>query len=71
MLSATQKTVVRLIAKGESDEGIRQKVNLDREGFHNCLDELYRELGVRERMELIFFACSEEGKLLLETREAA
>jgi DNA-binding NarL/FixJ family response regulator len=71
MLSATQKAVLRLIAQGESDERIRKKVNLDQEGFRNCLDELYRDLSVSDRLELIFFACSEEGKLLLEAREAA
>jgi DNA-binding NarL/FixJ family response regulator len=71
MLSAEQRAVLRLIAQGESDQRICAKVNLDRERFYNCLDELYRELGVSERLELIFFACSEEGKFLLETREAA
>lgn len=65
MLSATEKDVLRLIAQGESDEGICKKVNLDHEGFRHCLDELYRELDVSDRLELIFVACSEEGKFLL------
>ena len=71
MLSAKEKAVLRLIAQGESDERIRQKLNLDDEGFRSSLDELYREIGVKERLELIFFACSEEGRFLLEAREAA
>jgi DNA-binding NarL/FixJ family response regulator len=71
MLSATEKAVLRLIARGESDEQIRRKVNLDDEGFRHCLDGLSGELGISDRLELMFLACSEEGKLLLGEREAA
>jgi DNA-binding NarL/FixJ family response regulator len=70
MISAKQKAVLRLISLGESDESVRAELNLNPEAFSNCLDQLFRELGVTTRVELIFFACSEEGKLLLEDEAA-
>ncbi len=65
MISAKERAVLRLIAQGVSDESVRMKLHLDQEAFCTCLDQLFRALGVHTRVELIFFACSEEGKLLL------
>lgn len=71
MISARQVAVLRLIAQGASDESVSAELNLDQEAFRNCLDQLFREFSVSTRVELMFFACSEEGKLLLEEDEAA
>lgn len=70
MISAKQKVVLRLIVQGESDESVRAELNLDQEDFRKCLDQLCRRLGVTSRVELIFFACSEEGRRLLEEEAA-
>lgn len=49
---------------------MRAKLNLEPGALRNCLDQLFRELGVTTRVDLVFFACSEEGKILL-AEEAA
>lgn len=70
MIASQPRHLLRLIAQGESDERVRAELRLDREAFCNCLDQLFQELGVATRVKLMFFACSEEGKLLLERRAA-
>ncbi len=66
MISANQRAILRLIAQGESNEGVEAQLKLDPEAFRNCLNQLFGELGVTTRVELMFFACSEKGRLLLQ-----
>lgn len=70
MASERQKAVLCLIAHGESDQRIQAKLDLDQEALRECFGQLFKELGVETRVELVLFAYSKEGKELLE-REAA
>jgi DNA-binding NarL/FixJ family response regulator len=66
MIAEKEKAVLRLIAAGESDERIRVQLGLSRTAFVDCLEELFTKFQVSSRLELIFFACSQEGKVVLE-----
>lgn len=57
-LSAFQQGLMELVVVGANDQKIASRLGISVEEVRLSVDLLLKELGLTERIELLFFACS-------------
>jgi DNA-binding NarL/FixJ family response regulator len=69
MLSPEEATIMRCIAMGLTDSEIASRLGWQPQRIEEIIRDVCRKLNVTSRIELVFYASSEEGQRGL--REAA
>jgi DNA-binding NarL/FixJ family response regulator len=59
MISCSEKQLMQLVVAGANDEQIACCLGLSTKEVQLRIDDLLKRLGLTERIELIFYACSE------------
>jgi DNA-binding NarL/FixJ family response regulator len=59
MISCSEKQLMQLVVAGAADEQIASCLDLSTKEVQLRIDHLMKRLGLTERIELIFYACSE------------
>jgi DNA-binding CsgD family transcriptional regulator len=60
-LSDAQRQVLRLLVQGASEKGAAAALNLSYHTVHAHVKQIYRQMGVRSRLELMTFCLSPPG----------
>jgi DNA-binding NarL/FixJ family response regulator len=59
MISCSEKQLMQLVVAGANDEQIASCLDLPTKEVQLRIDDLMKRLGLTDRIELIFYACSE------------
>ncbi len=69
MLSKDEIDVIRGVSTGWSNSEMAERFGWPEEKVAQCVDQVLAKLKLSFRIELAFFACSEQGKALLASYE--
>jgi DNA-binding NarL/FixJ family response regulator len=59
MISSSEQELMQLVTVGASDEQIARRLGISTDEVRLQIDDLLKRLALTERIELLFYACSE------------
>ncbi len=66
MLSKDEIEVIRGVSMGWSDSEMASRFGWSEERVAQCVDQALDKLNLSSRIELAFYACTEEGRTVLQ-----